>query len=302
MDLKDILFGLASLVLLLLFGFAVWWDEQPEWKVYQQTYYRMLAERTGNPKMKARPIRLQQIWNRDLDRADRCLTCHLGIANPKFADAPQPYRAHPHLAGYMQKHPFDRFGCTVCHEGDPRATAYERTHGFVKHLDRQLLAGPYVETACTKCHWHLLAKNVEAPETPHLMRGKQLVAELGCGACHAISQMGATSTLAPDLSDLGSKTELAFFLVHDFTYVKGPHTKQAWEWEHFKDPLKIMPGNPGLKVPPTSMPNFGLTDQEATDLTVLVMSLRNPRVEQIPMSYFPVIKDHDGYTQYTGSR
>ena len=58
-------------------------------------------------------------------RIDRCQTCHLGIDNLDYADAPQPFRTHPDLDLYVapeSKHPRDSFGCTSCHEGRGRAT------------------------------------------------------------------------------------------------------------------------------------------------------------------------------------
>ena len=32
---------------------------------------------------------------------DRCTSCHLGIANPDYVDAPQPYKTHPNLDLYV---------------------------------------------------------------------------------------------------------------------------------------------------------------------------------------------------------
>ena len=64
-------------------------------------------------------------------------------------------------------------------------------------------------------------------------------------------------------------------------------SKLNWEWEHFKNPIKVSPGNPEFNVPPTIMPNFGLTDEETTALTTFVSSLRDPKIENMPMHYLP---------------
>ena len=51
---------------------------------------------------------------------DRCTSCHLGIANPDFKDAEQPYTTHPDLDLYLTSkspHPEESFGCTSCHSG-----------------------------------------------------------------------------------------------------------------------------------------------------------------------------------------
>ena len=39
------------------------------------------------------------------------MTCHLGVDDPRFADAAQPFKSHPQLAG---NHPYRDFGCTIC--------------------------------------------------------------------------------------------------------------------------------------------------------------------------------------------
>jgi len=303
---KHLLFGICGLTILFLLGAFAFREETAEWKPYQRAYYQKLAQITGDPKVAATPLAIKQIWNADLGRADRCVTCHMGIDNPKFANEKQPLKTHPDFIngqgdrGYMFKHTFEKFGCTICHNGDGQATRVERTHGLVEHLDRQLLTGTAVQSSCTKCHLELYSSDVSWPETPLLMKGKRLASQLGCGACHTIRQLGTNATLAPELSALGSKTELSFYLVHDFSHVKGPHTTRQWVYEHFQDPQKITPGDPSAPDPkdrtyPTIMPNFGLSDEESEALTVFVLSLKNPKVERIPLSYLPRIKGHLEY-------
>jgi mono/diheme cytochrome c family protein len=306
---RHILFAVSSLLVLVLLGAFASREETAEWKYYQKAYYKRLAQLTNDPKAANTPLKIQQTWNVELDRADRCVTCHMGIDNPKFAGEKQPLTTHPHFIdakgerGYMAKHPFEKLGCTICHNGDGQATRVERTHGVVHHLDRQLLTGAHVQSACTKCHLELYSQDVYWPETPVLMKGRALARELGCGACHTIRQMGSSATLAPELSALGSKTELAFYLVHDFSHIDGPHITRQWEFEHFKDPQKIVPGTPNAPDPkdrtsPTIMPNWGLTDEEAEALTVFVLSLKDPKIERIPMAYLPRIKGHEEFIQY----
>lgn len=303
---KHFLFALFSVVVLFEIAVFAYRDANPEWKQYRQVYYQKLSQKLNDPQVAHSSLRVEQIWDKDLNRADRCVTCHGGIANPLFADEPQPYTTHPAFAkeGFVSKHPFEKFGCTVCHEGDGQALTVEKTHGVVHHLDRQMLSGPYVQTACTKCHYELYSPDVYWPEAKDLMQGKQLVSELGCGACHTIKQLGTLATLAPELSTMGSKTELAFYLVHDYSKVKSKeHLTRVWEFEHFKDPQKIVPGtlnapNPKDRTPPTIMPNWGLSDDEARALTIFVMSLRDPKVENIPKGYFPKLVSHEGYLQY----
>lgn len=300
MQFKDLLFVLSSLTLLFLLGFVVYKEENPEWHKYQRQFYQLQAKKTGDQKMAGMPLEIKQIWGKDLGRADRCITCHMGIDKASFADAPQPLKAHPDLNGFMKKHSFEKFGCTICHNGEGRATRYERTHGFVEHLELQPLSGPYVQASCTRCHLELYAPGVEFAETPEFNLGKNLALELGCGACHTIRQLGLLSTVAPELTTFGSQTELAFDLLHDFTFhnLKGEHSIRNWEIEHFKDPQKVMPGNPAQNLPATIMPNFELTDKEADALTIFVMSLKDRKVERIPFGFMPKIKNHEDFGQY----
>ena len=58
---------------------------------------------------------------------DRCTSCHLGIDNPDFSGAPQPYTTHPNLDLYITSsspHPMNNFGCTSCHAGRSRGTSF----------------------------------------------------------------------------------------------------------------------------------------------------------------------------------
>jgi cytochrome c2 len=300
---KNMLFGVLSLTLLGLLGFVVYTQENPEWKSYQRQYFQLLAQKAGDPKLANTPVKLVQTWLPDLNRIDRCMNCHMGASNPAFADQPQPFKSHPFLDGYMKKHPFETFGCTVCHDGDGQATVAEKTHGIVHHLDRQLATGVMVQAACTRCHTDMHEPGVEYAEAPAIMWGKKFTTEVAmikCGACHAIRQYGTTAVIAPELSGIGSRTELSFYLVHDFQHVESPtHTKAQWEFEHFLDPQKITPGTKQINketgqeevVGRTIMPNFvkmhQLTDEQTWMLTAWVMSLRDPKIEKTPMAYAP---------------
>lgn len=298
---KHVLFAAFSLILFFELVYAITAELNPEWKSYQKEYYELLADKMGDENLKKTPIKLTQIWDTELNRADRCMNCHMGIDKPNFKDAPQPFTTHPDLAGYIGKHPFAKFGCTVCHEGDGRAITYKGTHGEVEHLDKQPLEGKFIEASCTKCHFEAYAPDSNIPEMPNLMLAKKIVRQVGCGACHSIKQLGTKGTMGPELSAFGSKSELGFFLLHDFTYhnLEGEHTMVNWLVEHFEDPQKIMPGNPAQNLSPTIMPQFGFSREEAEALSILALSFKDLKTERIPPSYLPKIKKkHKGFLQY----
>ena len=63
----------------------------------------------------------------EVPEVDRCTSCHLGIANPDYIDASQPYTTHPNLDLYLSStspHSYEQFGCTSCHAGRGRGTNF----------------------------------------------------------------------------------------------------------------------------------------------------------------------------------
>ena len=224
-----------------------------------------------------------------LNSTDRCMTCHLGVSNPIAVDEPQPLTTHP--GDFLKNHAIDKFGCTVCHQGDGQVVSVEQTHGAVHHLNRQLLSKEYAQASCAKCHMELHDRSVTAKDFPGadtFFNGRDLSYQMGCRGCHNIN--GEGGTIGPELTGLGSRTELAFFLIHDFQHVEGHHTMSHWVYEHFLDPQKIVPGNPELNFAATIMPNFGFTEEQAKSLTIYMLGLRNPKVEGIPYEYIATKK------------
>ncbi|MFQ5456541.1 MAG: cytochrome c, class I, partial [Nitrospirota bacterium] len=181
MDKRDILFAGFSVFLFILIVLALYKESNPEWpersidwRDYQREYYKKLAAKLNDKEIAKTPLKIQQIWNKELNRADRCMTCHMGINKSIFSDEEHPYKSHPDLDGYISKHPFEKFGCTICHQGDGQTVKYTQTHGHVEHLDWQPLEGVYLQSSCTKCHIEMFAENVYFPEAPVLMKGKSL--------------------------------------------------------------------------------------------------------------------------------
>jgi len=100
-----LLFIWGNLALVLLLGASVIRDNHKEWRKYQQEYYRLEAEdlkeklsqavepeeiKDLGAQIKAKkrmPIEVKQIIAKDLDRIDRCITCHLGIDQKGFEEA-----------------------------------------------------------------------------------------------------------------------------------------------------------------------------------------------------------------------
>jgi len=116
---------IAGLVLFAFTILAAIREINPEWKKYQVEYKRLFLNNAGNDvemTEKAGSFRIghQQIYLSTLNQVDRCMNCHIGVENPLMADEEVPYKKHS--GRYLENHPISKFGCTVCHEGQGRAT------------------------------------------------------------------------------------------------------------------------------------------------------------------------------------
>lgn len=178
-------------------------------------------------------LEIQQIVLEDLyddyhfarvQKVDRCTTCHLGIDQKGFENAPQPYRTHPKLELYLgssSSHPIEKFGCTVCHGGNGHSVSFKDSAHMPQSADQKkewekkyrweplekwehkMLPLRHVEAACAKCHHG----TVEVPEAKKLNQGRQLAREFGCVNCHKIAGNENHWKAGPDLGHLRSKLD-----------------------------------------------------------------------------------------------
>ena len=157
-------------------------------------------------------------------RVDRCTTCHLGIDQAAFEDAPQPFTAHPELdrfLGSSSPHPIDGFGCTTCHAGLDRAVEFtraghtpvdaaqreewEETYGWEEQhfLETPMLPLDRIEATCLKCH----TGAGDVPEAASLNLGRDLIRTYGCFGCHRIPGYEDVRSVGPDLTTIDSKLD-----------------------------------------------------------------------------------------------
>jgi hypothetical protein len=83
----------------------------------------------ANPSLKINQIMPANLYDDVIftptPKVDRCMTCHLGIDQKGYEDAPQPYTTHPEPELYVKgPHAVDKVGCTVCHQGRGRGTTF----------------------------------------------------------------------------------------------------------------------------------------------------------------------------------
>jgi len=270
------LFVILTGMLLLLFFIEMWEDTHREWTRYQ----RQFLGRLHRDERRGQSGGVKQLIVKDLHRVDRCTTCHLAIEKPQLALAEEPFTAHP--GTWLESHPPEKFGCTVCHGGQGLATEVKAAHGDVPHWEEPLLRGALVQASCAQCHGQL---EKIAPHVPLVLAGRQLFKAGGCYGCHAIKDFG--QTVSQDLTEVGSKSYL--LLEADFEMMDEPHDRIRWLAQKVQHPRVLNPGvrpealPPGEEeVYPSAMPYFGFTPEETQALTAYLLSLK---ASDYPASY-----------------
>jgi mono/diheme cytochrome c family protein/cytochrome c553 len=256
---------LSSVACIALTGAHAWRENlSPEWRGYQQRYAQHLAEmaQTDRERSAARDyeVKFRQVVLPDGAATDRCVSCHVATDDRRMADQPEPLRAHP--GDYLDTHPVERFGCTTCHDGQGQAitwadaAAYERE----RFWEKPLLKAPFIEANCYRCHSEVL------DQTPTYAFGKQIFDQSGCTGCHTVRGTGAA--VGPDLTmvaDLSRHVKVPTAQHHDLIERFTGNETLAYLFEAVKWPE--------AQPTPTKMPQFNLSDEEATALIVYLKSL-----------------------------
>jgi cytochrome c2 len=265
-----LLLGLSGLLVLAICVVAAWEDVAPEYASYQEDFRELVLDRFGPERAAATPFGIQQIWIRSADRVDRCTTCHLGITWKALVDVEQPFKAHP--PGPLAHHPIERFGCTYCHGGQGYATTLPDAHGWVPHWEEPLLdttiaqdyriskPWAFLQFRCNICHRY--DRDIEGAD--YINRGKRLILDKGCRACHVINGRGGS--IGPDLTHVGEKSPEQY----DYSRLTTLPTLFSWQIAHLQNPKSYSPD--------TVMPDFGFKTIEAQSIALVLMSWRDTDV------------------------
>lgn len=237
-------FASLGVAFLVIFSWVLFQEEVADWRT-TQARFRPIEVSVKNPHQLAESARvggLRQIWLPLLDRVDRCGTCHLGIDDPAFAVAPQPYSSHP--GTWLSTHPMDRFGCTPCHDGDGQATDYRHAaHQPLPFVTRPMRPLETIEANCGVCH-----RALDAPDAPRLDEGRALIVQSGCVSCHEIPGFEGLTFHGPALDSIGLKVR--------------PEWIVGW--------LK----NPASYLERSKMGNFRLSSEDVASLQAFLLSQR----------------------------
>jgi hypothetical protein len=235
------LFGIVSVLLLLVLAIAPAKDYFTPWRGYQKQYLRLIRNRSDAVTLQRRfKGGIRQIWLPQLGVVDRCQTCHTGLTEASLEDVRvQPFRAHPPIP-----HSADQFGCVICHRGQGEATTVKDAHHSTLAQEEPILPASYIESSCGQCH------HAPLEGTPKLNEGRDLLARYGCLRCHAVRLPDGTSMTATDIPP--SLTHIA------------DKTTREWIFAWLKDPANYAAS--------TTMPNFQLSDVDARDISAFLIA------------------------------
>ncbi len=247
MKLRTFHIVLIAILCSILLGVTIWAiyaEYDRPWKQYQYGF-RKLKQDT----QEETDIKVEQIWVKELNIVDRCITCHQGADDPKFFNAAQPYKTH--FGAYLKYHPVKKFGCVLCHEGKGEALTVKAAHGEVNDRDKPILRGTLAQASCAKCHGlpQKLPLSAEIPAATVYTKGWRLFNEYNCTGCHRLSNYERPTRIAPTLSSIGSKVN------------------KDWLMQWLTKPTDYLPN--------TKMPTYKLSDDEVGYIAEYLMSLKS---------------------------
>jgi len=237
-------FALLGIAFLAIFSWVFLKEYLAPWRTTQAQFKKLERQLKDPHALDLAPFvgGINQIWLSDINRVDRCTTCHLGEDDPAFVDASQPFTTHS--GDWLVSHPPDRFGCTVCHGGQGEATTFQdAAHEPIPFWPDPMRTRELIEANCGTCH---LERNPK--DTLVLGEGRGIIAESGCIACHNIPGFFIEEVRAPRLESIGESVR--------------PDWLRSW----LTDPKSYF----SL----ARMPNFRLKSEEIDGLSAFLLSQR----------------------------
>jgi len=248
--------AIISVIVLAIHG-VVFYDQLfARWQEHQSSYFKEAASRSDSEAVRqtlaARRPAIEQVIVRSFgpERVDRCQTCHLAVDDPRFADAAEPLRTHPKIAG----HRFETFGCTICHDGQGRAVLANLAHEGGEDWPWPLLPKEMIQANCVQCH-----TDPAWQHAPLVSQGRRLFFERACYTCHTIAGL-STGSIGPELTEVGRKRRVL--------YTRG----------------KIE--SPRATNPTSTMPRQDLTPDQVLSLVTFLKAQQGSRIASPPIEQY----------------
>ncbi len=211
---------------------------------------KKLQDKLTTLKSKRPSLQVSQLNIEELKRVDRCMSCHVNIEGSEDVLKEQPFKKHPGGYLFLKNHLTKRFGCTVCHEGQGRATtSVEEAHGNVEYWLDPLHKGRLAQSSCIMCHERVYG----LPGAELIAEGLRLFSEeRGCTGCHDVEGI-PTVKIGPPLTFIGEKV--------------------SYKW------IRTWLKNPSDFYEKARMPNFNLSDEEIQHIADFLVSLSRSELD-----------------------
>lgn len=205
--------------------------------------------------LKNQPIEIKQMFMEDVNKADRCTSCHMGIGKEDEVSNIQPFSSHPGKYIFLDNHPSETFGCTLCHQGEGRATTEVwKAHGEDEFWTEPMLQGHLTQATCQNCHGDV--KKLNGADI--LIKGVELVEKHGCYGCHQIAGFEGLRKIGPDLTFVGQKNNY------------------SWIIQWIQEPESYLPG--------ARMPNFQFSEETVKSIADYLVSMTSEFRKDEPQS------------------
>ncbi len=182
--LYQIITAVCSILFVLLFIAAGIRQTNPQWKKTQENYKKMAINLTPNEQQRdaiqSSTVQIQQILLDDLNRVDRCITCHKAVTEPNFSEQPVPLKTHS--GDMLHHHAVERFGCTICHGGQGQAVDQKNAHArhAAVNWPQPLLSLDHIQASCGQCHLSIFSSSSSLEGTDVFQSGHDIFSDEGC--------------------------------------------------------------------------------------------------------------------------
>lgn len=258
---------ISSLAVLLFTGLYLYEETMlPDWKQHQQNYRERLendadSNQLGKDNKPSYMIELRQIWLPELNRADRCISCHAAIENPEFKDTSHPLKVHPD--NLFEVHEPQNYGCTICHDGQGRAISFREAKADDPEVfwNKPLLRQPFIQANCYRCHIDTLT------QTPDYNSGKSTFESGGCLGCHKRNGKGGFE--GPELGFIGDASPTIKYPENSSNPDISPLAKNNKNVTYIYESVRY----PGIKPEDSRMFDFKFSHDQTLVLAVYLKSL-----------------------------